>query len=227
MIHYEQARHRMVRDQLVARSIKNERVLEAMRTVPRHLFVDEKLREQAYDDCALSIREGQTISQPFMVAIMTEELELQGTEKALEIGTGSGYQTAVLASLVRHVWSIERLESLAAAAREILTRLQYLNVTIRVEDGTLGWPEEAPFDAIMVTAGSPHVPSPLVDQLRISGRMVIPIGDRKSQVLHKIIKTPTGVENIALTGCVFVPLVGAYGWRLAEKNDRGDYFHTQ
>ena len=227
MIHYEQARHRMVGEQLVARGIKDERVLQAMRTVPRDLFVDEKIQEKAYDDCALSIGEGQTISQPFMVAIMTEELELQGTEKALEIGTGSGYQTAVLASLVTHVWSIERLESLAVAAREILTRLQYLNVTLRAGDGTLGWPEEASFDAIMVTAGSPHVPSPLVDQLRISGRMVIPIGDRKGQTLHKIIRTPTGVQDIALTGCVFVPLVGAYGWRLAEKNDRGDYFHPQ
>jgi protein-L-isoaspartate(D-aspartate) O-methyltransferase len=162
-----------------------------------------------------------------MVAIMTEELELQGTEKALEIGTGSGYQTAVLAGLVRSVWSVERLESLAAAAREVLTRLQYLNVTIRVGDGTLGWPEEAPFDAIMVTAGSPHVPSPLINQLRVSGKMLIPIGDRKSQILHKIVKTPTGVRDIALTGCVFVPLVGTHGWRLAEEHDRGDYFQTQ
>jgi protein-L-isoaspartate(D-aspartate) O-methyltransferase len=217
----------MVREQLVARGIKNERVLEAMRTVPRHLFVEEKLRDQAYNDCALSIEEGQTISQPFMVAVMTEELELQGTEKALEIGTGSGYQTAVLASLVRHVYSIERLGNLATAAQEILARLQYFNVTIRVGDGTLGWSEEAPFDAIIVTAGSPHVPSPLVNQLGTSGKMVIPIGDRKSQVLHKIIKTSTGVEDIALTSCVFVPLVGTYGWRVARDNDRGDYFHPQ
>lgn len=227
MIQYEQARQRMVRDQLIARCIRSERVLEAMSRVPRHLFVDEKYRERAYDDCALSIREGQTISQPYMVAIMTEELELKGIEKTLEIGTGSGYQTAVLACLVQHVWSIERLENLAVAARELLARLEYTNVTIRVEDGTLGWPEEAPFDAILVTAGSPHVPTPLVDQLKISGRMMIPIGDRKNQILHKIIKTPRGVQDITLTGCVFVPLIGAHGWRLEEKDDRGDYYRSE
>ncbi len=227
MIHYEQARQRMVREQLIARGIRNKWVLEAMIRVPRHLFVDEKSRERAYDDCALSISEGQTISQPYMVAIMTEELELKGIEKTLEIGTGSGYQTAVLACLAQHVWSIERLETLAVAARELLTRLGYSNVTIRVGDGTLGWPEEAPFDAILVTAGSPHVPAPLVDQLKITGRMVIPIGDRKSQTLHKIVKTSAGVQDITLTGCVFVPLVGTYGWRLEGKDDRGDYYRSQ
>jgi protein-L-isoaspartate(D-aspartate) O-methyltransferase len=227
MIHYEQARQRMVRDQLIARGIRNERVLEAMGRVPRHLFVDEKSRERAYDDCALSISEGQTISQPYMVAIMTEELELQGIEKALEIGTGSGYQTAVLACVAEHVWSIERLENLAMTARKLLTRLEYSNVTIRVGDGTLGWPEEAPFDAILVTAGSPDVPDPLINQLKMAGRMVIPIGDRKSQTLHKIVKTPAGVQDITLTGCVFVPLVGTYGWRLEGKDDRGDYYRHQ
>jgi protein-L-isoaspartate(D-aspartate) O-methyltransferase len=198
-----------------------------MGRVPRHFFVDEKSQERAYDDCALSISEGQTISQPYMVAIMTEELELKGIEKVLEIGTGSGYQTAMLACLAQHVWSIERIESLAVAAQKLLAQLGYSNVTLRVRDGTLGWPEEAPFDAILVTAGSPHVPAPLVDQLKAFGRMVIPIGDRKSQTLHKIVKTPAGVQDITLTGCVFVPLVGAYGWRLEEKGDRGDYYRSQ
>ncbi len=227
MIHYEQARQRMVSEQLIARGIRDERVLEAMGRVPRHLFVDEKSQERAYDDCALSISEGQTISQPYMVAIMTEELELKGIEKTLEIGTGSGYQTAVLACLSQDVWSIERLENLAVAAQKLLARLEYSNITLRVGDGTLGWPEEAPFDAILVAAGSPHVPTPLVDQLKISGKMVIPIGDRKSQTLHKIVKTATGVQDVALTGCVFVPLVGAHGWRLEEKDDRGDYYRSQ
>jgi|SRR3990172_4525711 len=223
MIDYEQARHRMVSEQLIARGIKDERVLEAMRSVPRHLFVDEGSRERAYEDCALPIDERQTISQPYMVATMTEELELNGMEKVLEIGTGSGYQTAVLARLARHVLSIERLEGLVASASEILTRLQCLNVTIRVGDGTLGWPEEGPFDAIMVTAGSPGVPPPLVVQLKVSGKIVIPIGDRKTQVLHKIVKAPTGVEDIILNGCVFVPLIGDHGWRLGDENGRGDH----
>jgi protein-L-isoaspartate(D-aspartate) O-methyltransferase len=212
MVQYEQARHRMVFEQLISRGIKDERVLTAMRTIPRHLFVDDVSRERAYEDCALSIGEQQTISQPYMVACMTEELELDGTERVLEIGTGSGYQTAVLAMLAAHVWSLERVESLMARARDILARLQYLNITIRVGDGTLGWPEEAPFDVILVTAGSPDVPPPLLKQLKVSGRLIIPIGDRKTQVLHKIITTPAGMEDRTLTSCVFVPLIGDYAW---------------
>lgn len=202
----------MVNEQLVARGIKDERLLNVMKRIPRHLFVPEPLWERAYEDCALSIGQGQTISQPYMVAVMTEALELKGGEKVLEVGTGSGYQTAVLAGLTGQVWSVERLQELADRAREILARLDFPNVRIRIGDGTLGWPEEAPFDAILVTAGSPDAPRSLMAQLKASGCMVIPIGDRKTQVLHKIIKTETGIRDAALTGCVFVPLIGRYGW---------------
>jgi protein-L-isoaspartate(D-aspartate) O-methyltransferase len=220
MMHYEQARIQMVNEQLTARGIKDERVLNAMRKIPRHFFVQQQLWDRAYEDCALSIGEGQTISQPYMVALMTQALELKGGEKVLEVGTGSGYQTAILASLSEQVWSVERLEELAEQAREILTRLDFFNVRIRVGDGTLGWPEGAPFDAILVTAGSPDVPHSLMDQLKVSGCMVIPVGDRKTQVLHKLVKTQTGIQDAALTGCVFVPLIGRYGWH-EEPRDNG------
>jgi protein-L-isoaspartate(D-aspartate) O-methyltransferase len=214
---FERLRHRMVEEQLVARGIKDERVLRAMRKVPRHLFVEEALWDRAYGDHALPIGERQTISQPYMVALMTEVLELKGTERVLEIGTGSGYQAAVLAELAAKVYTIERINVLALRARKRLEDLRYQNVVVKVFDGTYGWGEEAPFDAVMVTAGAPDLPGPLIDQLREGGIMAIPIGDRTTQVLHKIVKTPKGIVDDAMTGCVFVSLIGQHGWR-----DRGD-----
>jgi protein-L-isoaspartate(D-aspartate) O-methyltransferase len=216
-IRFDRLRHRMVEEQLVARGIKDERVLNAMRKVPRHLFVEEALWDRAYGDHALPIGERQTISQPYMVALMTELLELKGSERVLEIGTGSGYQAAVLAELAGKVYSIERINVLAIRARQRLEDLRYQNVVVKVFDGTYGWGEEAPFDAIMVTAGAPERPVPLLDQLKVGGRMAIPIGDRLTQVLHKIVKTPTGISDQSVTGCVFVSLIGQHGWR-----DRGE-----
>ena len=209
---YERARLRMVDEQLAARGIKDPRVLSAMGRVPRHLFIEEALRDRAYGDHALPIGERQTISQPYMVALMTQSLELKGAERVLEIGTGSGYQTAVLAELATRVYSIERIAGLADRARRLLASLGYRNVTVKVFDGTYGWKEEAPFDAILVTAGSPEVPAPLTEQLKEGGRMIIPVGDRTTQVLKKVTKTSAGIEVSSMTGCVFVPLIGGHGW---------------
>jgi protein-L-isoaspartate(D-aspartate) O-methyltransferase len=212
MIDDERARLKMVDEQIAARGIKDRRVLSAMGRVPRHLFVEEALRDSAYGDHALPIGEQQTISQPYMVALMTETLALKGSERVLEIGTGSGYQTAVLAELAAQVYSVERIDSLAAKARRLLASLGYRNVQIKVFDGTYGWKEVAPFDAILVTAGSPEIPMPLTEQLKEGGRMVIPVGERTAQVLKKVTKTSAGIEVTALTGCVFVPLIGGHGW---------------
>lgn len=216
---FERLRHRMVEEQLMARGIKDERVLAAMRKVPRHLFIEEALWDRAYGDHALPIGERQTISQPYMVALMTEVLELRGPERVLEIGTGSGYQAAVLAELATKVYSIERIKPLAMKARAILEGLHYQNVVIKLFDGTYGWKDESPFDAIIVTAGAPEVPQPLLDQLKEGGRLAIPIGDRTSQILHRVIKTPTGSTDIPLTACVFVPLIGNYAWREKGNNN--------
>lgn len=209
---YELERHFMVEEQLMARGIKDERVLHAMESVPRHLFVSEELKDRAYDDCALPIGEGQTISQPYMVAIMTELLELKGDEKVLEIGTGSGYQSAVLSLLSSEVFTIERVRTLAVKARELLKKLGYKNVNVFITDGTLGLPEHAPFDAIIVTAGAPEIPPVYIEQLKMNGRLVIPVGSRFSQTLYQIKKTPSGIITKASTPCVFVPLIGRYGW---------------
>jgi len=206
----------MVNSQIRARGISDLRVLQAMEKVPRHLFVDEGLTEQAYNDNPLPIDEGQTISQPYIVALMTEALELKGGEKLLEIGTGSGYQTAVLAELGARVFSIERLASLAANARKLLYSLNYFTVAIRVGDGTYGWREEAPFDGIIVTAGAPDIPAILVEQLTVGGRLVVPVGDRYSQSLIKLtrLSEDTGdVKREELGGCRFVNLIGVYGWK--------------
>ncbi len=201
-------------DELVAgRGIKDERVIKAMRKVPRHEFLPEALRAAAYGDHALPIGEGQTISQPYMVALMTELLELTGGERVLEIGTGSGYQAAVLAELCSKVYTVERIKGLAVRARETLDRLGYRNVAIKVYDGTYGWKEMAPFDAIMVTAGAPDIPAPLMEQLAVNGRMVIPVGERYSQTLIKAVKTPSGVVTQRGIPCVFVPLIGNKGWK--------------
>jgi len=205
-------RERMVEGQLVRRGITDERVLEAMRKVPRHLFVEEALRDRAYGDYPLPIGEGQTISQPYMVGIMTQLLRLTGQEKVLEIGTGSGYQTAVLAELARRVCSVERIPSLAARARATLEALGYTNVWVRTADGTLGWPDEAPFDGVVVSAGAPSVPDPLFEQLAEGGRMVVPVGDATSQTLTVVERVDGKMRTTTDSGCVFVKLIGKYGW---------------
>lgn len=200
-------------EQLEKRGITDSRVLEAMRTVPRHKFVQEAMAAQAYNDRSLPIGEKQTISQPHTVAIMTESLQLTGNEHVLEIGTGSGYQTAILASLVRKVFTIERIRPLALEARKVLDALMLLNVNIRIGDGTLGWAEEAPFDAIIVTAGAPAVPEALAEQLAPGGRLVIPVGDEKGQSLLRITRQPDGsLTKETGKDCKFVPLIGAQGW---------------
>ncbi len=213
---FQKQRMRMVDTQLRSRGIKDRRVLKAMEKIPRHLFVDEALQDQAYNDSPLPIAENQTISQPYMVALMTEALGLKGGEKVLEIGTGSGYQTAVLAELADRVFSVERIASLASRARKILDSLNYFNVAIRVGDGTYGWREEAPFDGIIVTAGAPEVPKTLVEQLAVGGRLVIPVGGRYSQNLMRITRMSEGPDDIEtenLGGCRFVDLIGEHGWK--------------
>ena len=208
----------MVETQLIPRGIKDKRVIEAMLTIPRHLFVpEEALWSQAYSDYPLPIGERQTISQPYIVAFMTEAIELKGTEKVLEIGTGSGYQTAILSMLAEKVYSVERISSLAAGARKALDSLGCSNVVINIGDGTLGWSEEAPFDAILTTAAAPDIPKCYVEQLNIGERLVIPVGDEYSQTLVKITKTKEGIIKKDMGGCRFVKLVGRYGWK-AEDN---------
>jgi protein-L-isoaspartate(D-aspartate) O-methyltransferase len=203
----------MVEQQLADRGIMDLRVLAAVSRVERHRFVAEALQARAYDDKPLPIGERQTISQPYMVGLMTQTLDLGATDRVLEIGTGCGYQTAVLAELAATVYTIERLAPLAASARETLDLLGYTNVVSRVGDGSLGWPEEAPFDAILVTAGTPQVPRPLVAQLAPGGRVVFPIGEEELQTLVRIRKEEAGLHEEYFGDCRFVKLVGRYGWR--------------
>jgi len=212
MIDFPKARLKMVEEQIVARGIKDHRIIAAMKKVPRHLFVEEALQSQAYNDNPLPIGEKQTISQPYMVALMTEALQLTGKERVLEIGAGSGYQTAILAELAQEVFSIERIRSLAIKARKLLYELGYFNVEIKIFDGTYGWVEKSPFDAIIVTAGAPDIPQPLVDQMAMGGRLVIPVGDTFVQDLFQITKTGEGMKKEDLGGCRFVKLIGRYGW---------------
>ncbi|HXY62324.1 MAG TPA: protein-L-isoaspartate(D-aspartate) O-methyltransferase [Nitrospirota bacterium] len=212
-MNFEKERIRMVEEQIVVRGIKDERVLTAMRKVPRHEFLPEAIRGMAYQDSALPLGEGQTMSQPYMVAVMSELMGLSGTERVLEIGTGSGYQAAVLAELCEKVYTVERIKVLADRARATLDRLGYRSVAIKVYDGTYGWKDMAPFDAIIVTAGSPDIPGPLVEQLKEGGRMVIPVGERYEQMLIKVIKTPEGFVTDRNIPCVFVPLIGNHGWK--------------
>ena len=200
-------RAEMVERQLAARDIVDERVLAAMGVVPRHLFVPEALREQAYADHPLPIGEGQTISQPYIVALMTQAIGLSGDERVLEIGTGSGYQAAVLAELAREVHSIEIVEPLAERARATLESLGYSNLRLRVGDGYRGWPEAAPFDAIVVTAAPDHVPEPLVDQLAPGGRMLIPVGSADQELLV-IERGPDGITRRSILPVRFVPMTG-------------------
>jgi protein-L-isoaspartate(D-aspartate) O-methyltransferase len=211
------AREWMVESQLKRRGISDLRVLRAMRSVPRHRFVPRHLWDQAYNDYPLPIGEDQTISQPYIVAMMTEALEFTGTEKVLEVGAGSGYQAAILAEVAKEVYTVERIASLARNAEQILKSLGYENVRVVVSDGTLGWPPASPYDAIIVTAGAPQVPQPLVEQLALGGRLVIPVGDRYSQTLTRLRRTAEGgLKTEYLGGCRFVKLIGEHGWKAEE-----------
>lgn len=216
MDRFKKPRLRMVETQIKARGVKDIRVLRAMETIPRHLFVDEGLIEQAYYDSPLPISEHQTISQPYIVALMTEALELKARDRVLEIGTGSAYQTAILACLADRVFSVERIATLAADARRILDALNIYNVAIRVGDGSYGWKEEAPFDAIIITAAVPEIPQYLVGQLGAGGRMVAPVGNREVQTLYKLTRSaenPQEIKTEDLGGCRFVSLIGEGGWK--------------
>jgi len=204
-------RKRMIEDYVVARGIQDPLVLRAMEKVPRHLFVDEALRERAYGDYALPIGAKQTISQPYVIAQTTQALDLQGGEKILEIGTGSGYQTAILAQIVDHVYSLEKIPQLARRARKVLDLLRCHNVPIRIFDGTYGWNEEAPFDAILVSAVSNSIPEKLLDQVREGGRLILPLEEGESQYLVRLLKTEAGWEKEVLGPCRFVPLVHSSG----------------
>jgi protein-L-isoaspartate(D-aspartate) O-methyltransferase len=205
------ARRRMVEQQLRARGIHDRHVLRIMEAIPRHLFVDDTLVARAYSDHALPIGEDQTISQPYMVALMTQALDLTG-EKVLEIGTGTGYQTAILAELADRVFTIERIPSIAAAAKERLDSMGYTNIVSRCADGTLGWREMGPFDRVLVTAGAPKIPGFLEEQLVPGGIAVVPVGVRENQSLVKLTRTPEGLTQRILCGCTFVPLIGREGW---------------
>lgn len=209
---YASWRQDMVEKQIVQRGIKDPLVLQAMLKVPRHLFVSEALVDSAYGDFPLPIGEGQTISQPFIIAQMTQALELKGHERVLEIGTGSGYQAAVLAQIVYKVYTIERNNTLFLQTRKLFDKLKYHNIVTRYSDGTLGWQQESPFDAIIVTAGGQKIPMPLIEQLAIGGKLVMPVGDHFSQDLIRLEKTPEGIQSANLGGCRFVKLIGQHGW---------------
>ncbi len=202
----------MVKEQIIARGVKDERVIDAMMRVPRHSFVDKTYYHQAYNDYPLPIGNGQTISQPYMVAVMTELLELKGNESVLEIGTGSGYQTAILALLCNRVFTIERISELSFRARKILNELGFNNINFLIGDGSVGWPDYAPYDGILVTAGAPETPRALIDQLADKGRLVIPIGGEYFQTLNVIKKHKGVITRKELFECTFVPLVGKEGW---------------
>lgn len=210
---YKNLREEMVRLQIESRGVKDSEVLAAMRKVPRHLFVSEALMDQAYGDFPLPIGEQQTISQPYIVAEMTQALELSKEDRVLEIGTGSGYQAAILAEVAYRVYTIERLYPLYINTRNLFDKLHYYNIVTKYSDGTCGWENESPFDAIIVTAGAPEIPLNLINQLVIGGRMVIPVGDQYVQDLIKLRRDENGIFKTSLGGCRFVKLVGEHGWR--------------
>jgi len=213
MEYFKKLRFKMVKEQIESRGVKDKKVLDAMKKVPRHLFVPERYREWSYEDRPLPIGEEQTISQPYIVAFMTESLKLKGNERVLEIGTGSGYQAAILREIVPEVYTIEIIESLAKRAELTLKELGYKDIHIRVGDGYKGWKEEAPFDAIIVTAAPNHIPQPLIDQLKIGGRLVIPVGDFM-QELVLVTRTKKGIKKENLLPVMFVPMTGE-----AQKKD--------
>jgi protein-L-isoaspartate(D-aspartate) O-methyltransferase len=210
---YENQRHAMVRTQIEARGVSEPKVLAALRRVPRHLFVGEALRDQAYGDFPLPIGEQQTISQPYIVAEMTQALQPGADDRILEIGTGSGYQAAILAEIVFRVYTVERIYALFVQTRKLFDKMKYHNIVTKYSDGTIGWEAEGPFDGIIVTAGAPEIPKHLVSQLAVGGRMVIPVGNQHSQELIKLYKDERGIHKSSLGGCRFVKLVGEYGWR--------------
>ncbi|MDY0367405.1 MAG: protein-L-isoaspartate(D-aspartate) O-methyltransferase [Candidatus Syntrophosphaera sp.] len=205
-------RERMIEEQLVRRGITDQRVLDAMRTVPRHLFVEDAIQSQAYSDFPLPIGSGQTISQPYIVALMTMALQLTGSEKILEIGTGSGYHAAILSRLCQKVYTVERLDALVSRARKIFDRLRYHNIVSRIDDGTEGWPSEAPFDRIIVTAGGPRIPAPLIDQLADPGRLIMPVGGQEVQELQVADKRDGDIKITTIEHVRFVDLIGAHAW---------------
>jgi protein-L-isoaspartate(D-aspartate) O-methyltransferase len=209
---WEILRERMVEEQLIARGITDPATLAAMRSVPRHLFVDDAMASCAYGDHPLPIGSGQTISQPYIVALMTQSLQLKGDERVLEIGTGSGYQAAILSRVCEKVFTIERIDSLLVKARRVFDRLRYHNINSRIDDGTIGWPSEAPFAGILVTAGGPKIPEPLIEQLGDPGRMIIPVGDQFSQELQLLEKTEGRISISTIEYVRFVNLIGSHGW---------------
>lgn len=210
---YDSKRQHMVRTQIIARGVKDQRVINALLKVPRHRFLDEALWPQAYEDHPMPIGEKQTISQPYIVAFMTEMLEVKGSERILEIGTGSGYQTAILAELAEQVYTIERIPSIAKRARKVFDLLQYRNIVATIGDGTVGWKEHSPYDGIIVTAASPATPEPLLAQLTEGGRLVIPIGGEFTQELKVYVKKEKGFREEDFGGVRFVKLVGEHGWK--------------
>ncbi|MDD5423443.1 MAG: protein-L-isoaspartate(D-aspartate) O-methyltransferase [Candidatus Omnitrophica bacterium] len=216
---FEKMRNAMVDEQLIGRGISDKRVLEAFRKVPRHEFIPAEDREHAYSDFPLPIGNGQTISQPYMAALMTECLGLKGDEKVLEIGTGSGYQAAILAELAHEVYSIERIEALTSSAGKVLENLGYRNIAITVGDGTLGLEEKAPYDGIIVTAGAPAIPDAVIGQLNDRGRLVIPVGGSFNQILTIVEKRGDSVNVKEICGCVFVPLIGDKGCRTRRQDE--------
>ncbi len=212
-MNFDISRKKMVETQIIAKGVKDRRVIDAMLKVPRHLFVQEAMAGQAYSDTSLPIGERQTISQPYMVALMSEMLALKGNERVLEIGTGSGYQAAVLSFLARRVYTVERIPSLASRARKLFDSLGLTNISMKIDDGTMGWESEGPFDAIIVTAGAPDIPTALVEQLAVGGCMVIPVGDHRDQVLHLVRRMGDGtVKQEKSVPCRFVKLIGRDGW---------------
>jgi protein-L-isoaspartate(D-aspartate) O-methyltransferase len=212
-VKYKRLRDEMIQNQIEARGISDPRVLAAFRKIPRHLFVSEALMDQSYGDFPLPIGEQQTISQPFIVAEMTQALELHKDDRVLEIGTGSGYQAAILAEIVFRVYTIERIYPLYVKTRKLFDKLQHHNIVTKYSDGTTGWSDESPFDAIIVTAGAPDIPETLIKQLATGGRMVIPVGNQFSQDLMKVSKDNIGIHTTSLGGCRFVKLMGEHGWR--------------
>lgn len=214
---FQDAQSRMIEDQLLPRGVRDELVINAFRAVPRQDFVPMEYRDEAYADYPLPIGHGQTVSQPYMVALQTQCLALKGGERVLEIGTGSGYQAAILSRIAKEVYSVERFAELAAAAEARMKKLGYLNFKIKVGDGTLGWEERAPYDGIVVTAGAPGIPPDLVKQLKEGGRLVIPIRSELGQVLTIVEKHGTDIKTMEVCGCVFVPLIGKEGWKEREQ----------
>ncbi len=210
--HFATIRERMVQEQLVDRGISDQLTLDSMREVPRHFFVDDAMQNRAYGDHPLPIAADQTISQPLIVAYMTQSLGLTGTERVLEIGTGSGYQAAVLSRMCESVYTVERINTLLAGARKLFSELRYYNVMAKLDDGTMGWAEHGPYDAIIVTAGGPEIPEPLIEQLSDNGRLVIPVGDQQRQNLMLVTKVDGEVEIKELERVRFVDLIGEHGW---------------